>query len=157
MSDDDEKQKRADRLSRHRKERSEQRGQPDQQEQTEKQDQPRQRGQSEKQGQREKPEQQGKQGQSEQPDGPDKPEQTEQQSVKDQYQGTYIYIPPDLREQMDLIADTLDLNRRQRNGNRVEKIRHFYPLVVSLGLERINNTDDEALEQRIAEFDPENV
>lgn len=135
MSENDEKQNRADRLSRHRKDRtqprdSEQRGQPEQQEQP------------------------GKQEQPEQPDKPGQPGQP--QNVKEQYQGTYIYVPPALREQMDLVADTLDLNRRQRNGTRVEKIRHFYPLLISLGLERIEEANSEELEQRLTEFDAEN-
>ena len=93
--------------------------------------------------------------------GEEKPEQSEEpeqqkksQSIKDQYQGTYIYLPEDLRKEFDLVADEMDTARRRRTGKHVEKIRHFEPLVVALGLEQIKNLDDDKLEERLAEFDP---
>ena len=92
------------------------------------------------------------------PEEPEEPEQQEQQkesqSIKDQYQGTYIYLPEDLRQEFDLVADEMDTARRRRTGKHVEKIRHFEPLVVALGIEAIENMDDDELEERLAEFDP---
>ena len=98
--------------------------------------------------------QQAEQGEQEKPEQPAEPEQHEKQSIKEQYQGTYIYLPEDLRQEFDLIADETDTARRRRTGKRVEKIRHFEPLVVALGLEQIENLDDDELEERLAEFDP---
>ena len=95
-----------------------------------------------------------KRGQPDQPAEPEQGEQQEQGSIKDQYKGTYIYLPEDLREEFDLVADEMDTARRRRNGKHVEKIRHFEPLVVALGLEQIEEMDDDELEERLAEFDP---
>ena len=94
----------------------------------------------------EKPEQPAEPGEQEQQEKP--------QSAKDLYQGTYMYLPEDLRQEFDLVASEIDTQRQRRNGKKVEKIRHFEPLVVALGLEAIENMDDNALEERLAEFDP---
>ena len=93
--------------------------------------------------------------QKEKPEQPAEQEQQEEpQSAKDLYQGTYIYLPEDLRQEFDLVASEMDTQRQRRNGKQVEKIRHFEPLVVALGLEAIENMDDSELEERLAEFDP---
>jgi hypothetical protein len=106
--------------------------------------------------QRRKDRSQDQQAEEEKPEQPAKPEQQEDsQSIKDQYQGTYIYLPEDLREEFDLVADEMDTARRRRTGKHVEKIRHFEPLVVALGMEKIEELDDDELEDRLAEFDPE--
>jgi hypothetical protein len=94
----------------------------------------------------EKPEQPAEQEQQEQQEKP--------QSAKDLYQGTYMYLPEDLRQEFDLVASEVDTQRQRRNGKQVEKIRHFEPLVVALGLEAIDELDDDELEERLAEFDP---
>ena len=117
---------RADRLSQRRKGRSE-----------------------EQQSGAEKPEEPAEPEQQEQPEQQEKP-----QSAKDLYQGTYMYLPEDLRQEFDLVASEVDTQRQRRNGKQVEKIRHFEPLVVELGLEAIENMDDDELEERLAEFDP---
>jgi hypothetical protein len=81
-------------------------------------------------------------------------QQEEPQSAKELYQGTYMYLPEDLRQEFDLVASEMDTQRQRRNGKQVEKIRHFEPLVVALGLEAIEDLDDDELEERLAEFDP---
>jgi hypothetical protein len=93
----------------------------------------------------------GRSSEGEKPGQPE--EQEESQSIKDQYQGTYIYLPEDLRQEFDLVADEMDTARRRRAGKHVEKIRHFEPLVVALGLEKIEELDNDELEERLAEFD----
>jgi hypothetical protein len=91
----------------------------------------------------------------EKPEQPEKQEQQkESQSIKDQYQGTYIYLPEGLRQEFDLIADEMDTARRRRTGKNVEKIRHYEPLMISLALEKAEELDDDELEERLAEFDP---
>jgi hypothetical protein len=81
-------------------------------------------------------------------------EEQDQQSIKDQYKGKYMYLPEALGEEFDLVADEMDTARRRRTGKHVEKIRHFEPLIVSLGLEKAEELDDDELEDRLAEFDP---
>jgi hypothetical protein len=53
-----------------------------------------------------------------------------------------IYLASDLRQEFDLIADEMDTQRRRRNGERVERIHHFEPLIAALGLEQIEDLDD---------------
>lgn len=90
----------------------------------------------------------------EQPEQPAEPEQQEDsQSIKDQYQGKYMYLPEALGDEFDLVAKELDTQRERRTGKGIEKIRHFEPLVVALGLEKIEELDDDELEQRLAEYD----
>lgn len=75
-------------------------------------------------------------------------------SAKEKYDGIYMYLPEDLGEKFDLVAKELDIQRRRRNGKRVEKIRHFEPLIIALGLEQIKELDQDELEDSLAEFDP---
>lgn len=97
----------------------------------------------------------GRSSEQEQPGQPEQPEQQEEsQSIKDQYKGKYMYLPEALGTEFDLVADEMNTQRQRRNGKEVEKIRHFEPLVVTLGLEAIENMDDDELEDRLAEFDP---
>lgn len=75
-------------------------------------------------------------------------------SIKDQYDGIYMFLPEDLLKEFNIVAGEVDSARRRHSGNPVEKIRHFEPLVVALGLEAIDDLDDDELEKRLAEFDP---
>lgn len=75
-------------------------------------------------------------------------------SIKDQYDGIYMFLPDDLLNEFNIVAGEVDSARRRHSGKQVEKIRHFEPLVVALGLEAIENMDDGELEKRLAEFDP---
>lgn len=75
-------------------------------------------------------------------------------SIKDQYDGIYMFLPDDLLSEFNIVAGEVDSARRRYSGKQVEKIRHFEPLVVTLGLEAIENMDDDVLEKRLAEFDP---
>lgn len=75
-------------------------------------------------------------------------------SIKDQYDGIYMFLPDGLLNEFNIVAGEVDSARRRYSGKQVEKIRHFEPLVVALGLEAIENMDDDELEKRLAEFDP---
>lgn len=74
-------------------------------------------------------------------------------SAKEDYQGMQFFLPPDLRQEFDIVATELDTQRRRRNGNRVEKIRHFDPLIITLGLEAVADADPDELEERLVELD----
>ena len=76
-------------------------------------------------------------------------------SIKDQYNGIYMFLPEDLLEEFNIAADEADLARRRQSGKRVEKIRHFEPMVVQRGLEKIAEADDDELEEWASQFDPD--
>jgi hypothetical protein len=75
-------------------------------------------------------------------------------SIKDERQGIRMFLPEDLHQEFNIVATELDVWRRRRNEKRVEKIRHFQPLIISLGLEAIENMDDDELEKCVSQFDP---
>jgi hypothetical protein len=75
-------------------------------------------------------------------------------SIKDERQGIRMFLPEGLHQEFNIVATELDVWRRRRNGQRVEKIRHFEPLMISLGLEAIEDMDDNELEKRTSQFDP---
>lgn len=91
--------------------------------------------------------------QQENSDKPDKPEKLDEPSAKEQYKGTYMYLPEDLKREFNLVASEVDTQRQRRNGKEVEKIRHFEPLIVSLGLEQVDSMSEENLEKRLSEYD----
>ena len=98
----------------------------------------------------EKPERQSPESQSE----PDSGQQSESAgSIKDQYEGIYMFLPEDLHEEFNIVASEVDSARRRQSGNRVEKIRHFEPMVVQKGLEKIAEADDDELEKWASQFD----
>ena len=74
-------------------------------------------------------------------------------SIKDQYNGIYMFLPDDLLEEFNIAADEADLARRRQSGKRIEKIRHFEPMVVQRGLEQIAEADDDELEKWASQFD----
>lgn len=75
-------------------------------------------------------------------------------SIKDQYDGIYMFLPDDLLQEFNIVAGEANSARRRYSGKQVEKIRHFEPLIVALGLEAFESMDDDELEKRYAEFDP---
>ena len=87
------------------------------------------------------------------PGEPEKLEKSDEPSAKEQYKGTYMYLPEDLKREFNLVASEVDTQRQRRNGKEVEKIRHFEPLIVSLGLEQIDSMSEEKLEKRLSEYD----
>jgi hypothetical protein len=74
-------------------------------------------------------------------------------NIKDQYEGIYMFLPEGLLREFNIIADEADLARRRQSGERIEKIRHFEPMVVQRGLEKIAEADDDELEEWASQFD----
>lgn len=64
--------------------------------------------------------------------------------VKAQWQGTTMYLPEDLREELELTYQELSLECKREYGVNMQKLRDFYPYVIELGLEEIakRNTED---------------
>lgn len=101
----------------------------------------------------EKLEKLGKPDKQDEASDPENLEKTDEPSAKEQYKGTYMYLPEELKREFNLVASEVDTQRQRRNGKEVEKIRHFEPLIVSLGLEQIHSMSEEKLEKRLSKYD----
>ena len=76
------------------------------------------------------------------------------ESIKDERQGMYMFLPENLLQEFNITASEWNVKRQRQNGKRVEKIRHFEPLIVSLGLEAIEDMDGDEMEELASQFDP---
>lgn len=79
----------------------------------------------------------------------DKPKR---ESVKDR-PSVLMYLPTDLRQEMDIRYDEVNATIKRARGEGVEKNRDWYPLVVSLGLEKAAELDDDELLTRLDDAD----
>lgn len=83
-------------------------------------------------------------------DMPAEPAKSGRASVKDR-PSVLMYLPEDLRQEMDIRFDEVNAAAKREHGRGVEKNRHWYPLIVSLGLETAGEMDDDELLTRLDE------
>ncbi|MFC6723977.1 hypothetical protein ACFQE1_06240 [Halobium palmae] len=65
--------------------------------------------------------------------------------VKSEWVGTTVYLPPSLRDELNLLFQEYKYECNRHGDVDLEKLRHFYPLIVALGVERLEKTDPEDL------------
>jgi len=69
------------------------------------------------------------------------------ESVKDAWRGMTVYLPEELRDRHDDEYRRVDYELSgEVGGEQLRKDRHYKPLVIALGLERIEEMDGEELE-----------
>ncbi|MCU4743972.1 hypothetical protein OB955_15080 [Halobacteria archaeon AArc-m2/3/4] len=66
-------------------------------------------------------------------------------NVKETWNGTFIYLPDELKSRVEMTYAESRLTYRQQHGRDLEKMREFYPLLVYLGLEWLDSCEDEEL------------
>ena len=97
--------------------------------------------------------------QTEEPEQPSEPEETsededdDEQSVKDEQVGTYLYLPEGQRDEMKYQYKMLSAEYEREFGEELEKNRHFYPLVVEYGLDRLADLDAQDVRDLLDELD----
>lgn len=72
-----------------------------------------------------------------------------EQSVKKEWKLYSFYLPAS-------IGDSLDdayRDRRYESEDRLQKGRHFYPLIAALGLERVESMDSVEIKERLEEME----
>jgi hypothetical protein len=72
-------------------------------------------------------------------------------SVKDEQKPTYMYLPHGIRRDLDRAYSILKAEYEYEYEESFEKNRHFYPLVVSLGLEAVDELDAGDVRSRLEE------
>lgn len=92
-----------------------------------------------------------KQGKTSKPDKPD----DEVTPAKDRgdWGAIQMWIPDDLRDDLELARDETNLELRRAGEEKLEKLLHWYPLVVEAGINAISEMDAEEIEDRAKRFE----
>ncbi|MFC6723791.1 hypothetical protein ACFQE1_05235 [Halobium palmae] len=75
------------------------------------------------------------------------------QNVKEEWNGTYVYLPDEIDEPLDAEFDRLVYECGRDLSWKPKKNRHYYPLVVTDGIESIREMDAEAFHDRLRQLD----
>lgn len=74
------------------------------------------------------------------------------QNVKEEWNGTYVYLPDDIDGPLDAEFDRLVYECGRDLDWKPKKNRHYYPVVVADGIEAVGEMDPEAFEARLEEL-----
>jgi len=84
---------------------------------------------------------------------PSKTGETDKTTVKDEQVGTYLYLPEAQKQEMGLQYKILSAEYEREFGEELEKNRHFYPLVVQHGLDRLHGLDGSDIRELLEQLD----
>lgn len=62
-------------------------------------------------------------------------------NVKKDWNATTIYLPDELNRDLSTVYKRTDLDLSETSDRSLKKTRHYYPLVIALGLERLESMD----------------
>jgi hypothetical protein len=82
---------------------------------------------------------------------PSEPDET--QSVKDEFVGTYMYLPESQKQELNPTFKIISAEYEREYGEELEKNRHFYPLVVQYGLDSLDSWDASEIRERLDSLD----
>jgi hypothetical protein len=85
---------------------------------------------------------------TEKTDMPAETDAPETESVKDR-PSVLMYLPEDLHQEMDIRFDELNAAAKREFGEGLEKNRHWYPLLLSLALDKADEMSTEELLARL--------
>lgn len=88
-----------------------------------------------------------------QPSQPSEQSETDEPSVKDEHEGLYIYLPSDQKDEAGHVYNAAKATYERENEGTFEKNRHYYPLVVEYGLERVDGADAGELAEMLKDLD----
>ena len=76
------------------------------------------------------------------------------QNVKKEWNVRSFYLNDDLNHDLSTAFKRLDLELSEADANiQLKKTRHFYPLIVELGLERMEEMDVTEIQERLERTD----
>ena len=70
-------------------------------------------------------------------------------NVKKEWRALSVYLPDELESDLSRTYKRLDWELEADQGISIKKTRHYYPLVVELGLERLEEMESNEIEDRI--------
>jgi hypothetical protein len=74
-------------------------------------------------------------------------------NVKKEWNALSFYLRDDLKEELGRTYKRLDWQLEKERELSIKKIRHYYPLVVALGLDQLDEMDAEAVAARLEDLD----
>ena len=74
-------------------------------------------------------------------------------NVKESWSATSIYLPEFLDRQLTTTYKHADLGFEEEFGRSLQKTRYYYPLLVALGMERIEQMEAQELQERIEDLE----
>lgn len=74
-------------------------------------------------------------------------------NVKESWSATSIYLPEFLDRQLTTTYKHADLGFEEEFGHSLQKTRYYYPLLVALGMERIEQMEAQELQERIEDLE----
>jgi hypothetical protein len=78
---------------------------------------------------------------------------TKKTNIKDEWNGRTIYVPDSTLDEMEEVYLESQLKLRHAGRDEFKKNRHFYPLLVQLGLEALSEADAEEIRARLSHVD----
>lgn len=76
-------------------------------------------------------------------------EPAETAGVKSEQVGTYMYLPKSQKKNLERLYNVMKAEYEYEYDADFEKNRHFYPLVVQYGLERLDGLDASEIRERL--------
>lgn len=73
-------------------------------------------------------------------------------NVKKEWKALSVYLPDELESDLSKTYKRLDWELEADRDVSIKKTRHYYPLVVKLGLERLEELESNEIEDRINSF-----
>ena len=70
-------------------------------------------------------------------------------NVKEAWTNHSVYLPDNLTDDLGRQYKYLDLELDEEFGISIQKTRHYYPLVVKLGLERLNELESKDIKEQL--------
>lgn len=97
-----------------------------------------------------KPSKLSEQDETDEPSKTNKPKGVEEGSVKEEQVGTYMYLRPSQKRELDKLYKLLSAEYEYEFDEDFEKNRHFYPLVIEHGIADLDGASADELRELIA-------
>lgn len=76
-------------------------------------------------------------------------------SIRDRWPNHSFYLSDELSDSLGSQFKKLDWQLSDEYGLDIKKTRHYYPLIAKLGLEQLQELDNDEIKDRVEEIEPE--
>ncbi|MFC6825234.1 hypothetical protein [Halopelagius fulvigenes] len=74
-------------------------------------------------------------------------------NIKEEWQNHSVYLDNELADRFGMGYKRLDLELGQDYGLSIKKTRHYYPLIVKLGLDKLEELESEEVKEELEELE----
>ena len=75
-------------------------------------------------------------------------------NIKEAWTNHSVYLPEELTSELGRQYKYLDLELDEEFGMSIQKTRHYYPLIVALGLERLEELEAKEVKEQLDRLEP---